>query len=153
MSAIDKERFPNGALIAIGGLVALSLATTAFARWQTVQAPPQAPQPLAAVRAIDLKFADAPDGSVLVSAARDDRRLEVLAPGTNGFIRGVMRGLAHDRIRRHLGAQAPFRLADTGHGRLVLVDLATGRRIDLQAFGDGNREAFAHFLPARGGAA
>jgi putative photosynthetic complex assembly protein len=153
MSAIDTERFPNGALIAIGGLVALSLAATAATRWQSPQAPAHAVQPLTAVRAIDLKFADAPDGSVRVSAARDDRQIEVLAPGTNGFIRGVMRGLAHDRKRRGLGAEAPFRLADTGHDRLVLIDLATGRRIDLEAFGVGNREAFANLLPAKGGQA
>jgi putative photosynthetic complex assembly protein len=152
MSAIDTERFPNGALIAIGALVALSLAATAATRWQAPPAPTPAAQAqaLVAVRAIDLKFADAPDGSVRVSDARGDRPIETLAPGTNGFIRGVMRGLAHDRERRGLGAKAPFRLADVGHGRLVLVDLATGRRIDLEAFGVGNRDAFAQLLPAKG---
>jgi putative photosynthetic complex assembly protein len=59
----------------------------------------------------------------------------------------VVRGLAHDRIRRGLDAGPPFRLSRWADGRLELQDVATGRRIDLRAFGATNRDAFARLLP------
>jgi hypothetical protein len=67
-------------------------------------------------------------------------------PGEGGFIRGVMRGLARDRISRHIGAEPPFRLALSADGQLTLFDTATGRLIDLESFGQGNRDSFFDLL-------
>jgi putative photosynthetic complex assembly protein len=72
-----------------------------------------------------------------------------LAPGTNGFVRSVMRGLVHERTRRGLGAAPPFRISQWPNGRLALEDTATSRLIDLDAFGDTNKDAFAQMLPGR----
>ena len=69
-----------------------------------------------------------------------------LQPGTGGFVRGVMRGLAHERKVRGIGAAAPFRLSEWQGGRLDLEDTATGRHIDLEAFGTTNRDAFLQLL-------
>jgi putative photosynthetic complex assembly protein len=76
----------------------------------------------------------------------------VLAPGTNGFIRGVLRGLARDRRSRGISQEPAFRLAQWPDGRLSLEDLATGKRIELGSFGATNRAAFAQILASDEGA-
>jgi putative photosynthetic complex assembly protein len=68
--------------------------------------------------------------------------------GTNGFVRGVLRGLARERRLNDVGAQPPFQLTRWSDGRLSLDDPATGRRIDLVAFGPTNAGAFAQLLTA-----
>jgi putative photosynthetic complex assembly protein len=62
-------------------------------------------------------------------------------------MRGTLRGLARDRRMRDLGPEAPFRLVSWTDGRLTLDDTATGRRLDLLAFGQTQAEAFARLLP------
>ncbi len=148
MSALDHEPFPKGAFFALTGLLALALVGTTAFRLTHLNGPP--PIRLATsdapVRSVDLSFEDQANGSVLVRENHTGALLETLAPNTNGFIRGVLRGLAHDRMRRHLDAAPPFRLAQTADGRISLLDTATGRRIDLESFGTGNRADFAKLL-------
>jgi putative photosynthetic complex assembly protein len=95
---------------------------------------------------VDLRFRDQADGSVRITRAVDDGLAGTVHPGEGGFIRGVMRGLARDRISRHIGEQPPFRLALSGTGQLTLFDTATGRLIDLESFGQGNRASFFDLL-------
>jgi putative photosynthetic complex assembly protein len=52
-----------------------------------------------------------------------------------------------DRKKLALGPEMPFRLTLWHDGRLVLDDPATGRHVDLRAFGTTNRNAFARLLP------
>jgi putative photosynthetic complex assembly protein len=150
MSALDTEPFPRGALIAASALIGFSLVATAAVRLERVLAPaPAAAQP-APARSIDIRFTDERDGSVSVRDSRDGRMVASLAPGTNGFARSVMRGLVHERKRRGLGPAQPFRVSQWADGRLALEDPATGRTIDLDAFGAPNEAVFAQMLPGRG---
>jgi putative photosynthetic complex assembly protein len=153
MSAIDTEPFPRGVLIAAGTLLIAVIAVSGATRWMkrhdlSSAATVQPSAPVAAT--IDLAFADQADGSVSVRESGSGRLLTTLAPGSDGFVRSVLRGLAHDRTRRGIGAAPPFRLSELQGGQLSLLDTATGRRIDLQSFGVTNRDAFARFLPAAG---
>lgn len=147
MPATAAQRpFPRGALLGAAALVAFSLVTATVSRVTgvgTTHTPVPSPQALR-----ELRFLDQPDGSVAVLEPRAERPFDVLAPGTNGFVRGVLRGLARERKRQSLGAQDPFRLILGQDGRLVLEDPATDRRIDLEAFGPTNRAAFARLLTA-----
>lgn len=147
MTETVHETFPRGALMAVGIVLAVTLAGTAAVRISRLSAPLAPVSAPPAVAAVELRFADAADGSVRVADARSGALLSVLAPDTNGFIRGVMRGLARDRMSRHIGETPPFRLSRDRAGALWLQDEATGRLIDLEAFGSGNRAAFAAFLP------
>lgn len=91
--------------------------------------------------------ADRGDGAVLLTDPATGRDVLLLAPGEDGFLRGTLRGLARDRRMRDLGPEAPFRLVAWSDGRLTLDDTATGRRLDLLAFGQTQVDAFARLLP------
>jgi len=148
MSALDTEPFPRSALLAAGALVAFSLIGTTAVRLAKLSAPEASAVSSAprAVASLDLRFADQADGSIRITRAADDSLAGTVHPGEGGFIRGVMRGLARDRISRHIGAEPPFRLALSGDGQLTLLDTATGRLIDLESFGAGNRASFFELL-------
>ena len=144
---IDSQPFPRGALLGAAALISVALLAAAAGRLAgTVTAETATAAP---VQVRELWFRDRGDGAVFVYDARDQRLVQVLAPGSNGFLRGVLRGLARERRRQDLGPQPPFRLTRWDDGALSLEDLATGRRIDLQAFGPTNAEAFARLLTAR----
>lgn len=144
--SIHDRPFPRGALIAAAALVGLSLVAAATARLTgigTTRMPPSV-----AAESRELRFVDRADGSVAVYELPDEQVVDVLAPGTNGFVRGALRGLARERKRQEIGVQPPFRLILWVDGRLSLEDPTTGRQIDLEAFGPTNREAFARLLRA-----
>lgn len=143
-----QDPFPRGALIGVGIMLAVVLAGTATARLVRLSGPVAPLTAPPAVAAVDLRFADEADGSVQVREARSGALVSTLAPDTNGFVRGVMRGMARDRLSRHIGAGPPFHLSRDAASHLWLQDTATGRLIDLEAFGSGNRGAFAAFMPS-----
>lgn len=68
-----------------------------------------------------------------------------LTPET-GFIWGAVNGLGYGRKLTGAGPEVPYELARRADGRLVLTDTATGQRVVLEAFGAGNRAAFAKLL-------
>lgn len=141
----DKP-FPKGVLVAAALLIGFSIAVAATARLTglgTTKMPPGA-----AVATKDLRFEDRDDGAVIVLAADGARLVEVIEPGTNGFVRGVLRGLARERKRSELAQATPFRLTRWADGRLTVEDPSTGRSVDLGAFGPTNFSAFARILDA-----
>jgi putative photosynthetic complex assembly protein len=105
---------------------------------------------LASVR--EMRFLDRSDGGIDVIDAADTIAFALLAPGEDGFARATMRGLVRDRKKSGIGPEAPFRLTLWRDGRLILEDPATGRIVDLRAFGATNRDAFARLLPRTGDA-
>jgi putative photosynthetic complex assembly protein len=99
-----------------------------------------------AVESRDLRFSDRADGAVVVVDAENDSVLQVIAPGTNGFLRGVLRGLARERKRQEIGMEPPFRLTRWVDGRLSIEDPATRQRIDFGAFGPTNAAVFVALM-------
>jgi putative photosynthetic complex assembly protein len=151
MSALDTEPFPRGALVAVALLLGLSVAGTAAFRLAHLNSAAWNAAPRAQLwNSEDLRFVDETDGSVIVRDSQTDRVVATLTPGTGAFVRGVMRGLVHERKVRGIGPTPPFRLSEWEGGRLELEDTATGRRIDLEAFGNSNRDAFLKLLQPRG---
>jgi putative photosynthetic complex assembly protein len=127
-------------------LVGLALVLVTVARL-TGYSPEQAPASTV-VESYDLRFEDRADGAVLVYDDPSGALAYTVQPGTNGFIRGVLRGLVRDRRADHVGRARPFRLTRWANGRLSLDDPATGRHIDLEVFGPTNAAAFADILVA-----
>lgn len=97
----------------------------------------------------EVRFVDQYDGSVAVTDATTGKLIVEVAQGTNGFLRSTLRGLVRERKRQGIGEGPPFRLVRWIDGRLTLEDPATGRVIDLVAFGAINAAAFASILEAR----
>jgi len=146
--ATPSQYFPRAPLIGLFAIVGLSLAAAVAGRMTHTSAvePPTG----ALVAARDLRFADGADGSVVITDARDGSPVDVLT-GENGFIRGTLRGLARTRRSEGIGSEDPFHLASWSDGRLTLDDPATGRHLELQAFGSSNTEVFGRLLTAHGG--
>ncbi|MEO7431401.1 MAG: photosynthetic complex assembly protein PuhC [Dokdonella sp.] len=94
----------------------------------------------------DLRFQDMQDGGITVIDASTQQVVEQVAPGTNGFLRGTLRGLARERKREGIGPDIAFRLTGRSDGRLLLEDPATRRLIDLGSFGPTNAAVFARLL-------
>lgn len=98
---------------------------------------------------VDLRFEDRADGAVLVIDAADDQPLTTLEPGTNGFIRSVLRGLVSERTGGDDVYRSAFRLQRTADGNLMIGDPVTGREVHLAAFGAASVAAFEQLMPAR----
>ena len=96
-----------------------------------------------------LRFEDRPNGDVAVLEAQSQMELTRFQ-GEQGFVRGTVRTLSRERMRRGIGSGPAFELIGHTDGRLTLLDPATGARIDLESFGPTNMSAFAqlqHLTP------
>ena len=135
---------PRGALIGAGMLVAFTIALAGISRTTGFA---HQPAPVAQVAmARDLRFEDRDNGAVAVFDAANGRLVDMVAPGTNGFLRATVRGLATQRRREDGTPATPFHLVAWSDGRLTLTDPVSGRHVDLEAFGETNEGAFAHLL-------
>jgi len=140
--------FPRGALYGAAALIAFAISAAGLARLGALTERTEARA--TALDSRDLRFDDRADGAVAIRDLASERIVQILPPGTNGFVRGVLRGFARERKRADVGAAPPFRLTHWSDGRLTLEDPSTGRHIDLGSFGPTNAAAFAQLLAARG---
>ncbi len=141
---------PRALLRNAGLLVAFSLAAVAIGRFGdvgTTQMPPANP-----VQVLDLAVEDRPDGRVDLRNAESGRLVAEVQPGEDGFLRATLRVMAQARLREGLSRNPPFRLTRWDNGTLTLDDVASGRRINLEAFGLDNAVAFARLLEQGRGA-
>jgi putative photosynthetic complex assembly protein len=141
---------PRSLLRSAGLLVAFSLAAVAVGRVSGVgitQMPEARP-----VQVLDLAVEDRPDGRVALRDAGSGRLVAEVQPGEDGFLRATLRVMAQARLREGLSRAPPFRLTRWDNGTLSLDDVASGRRINLEAFGLGNAAAFARLLEQGRGA-
>jgi len=137
---------PKGLLVSAGFLVLFALLASAFAHVSdvgTLHMPEQQ-----AVETLALRFEDRDDGSIAVRNAPDGKVIYSVQPGTYGFIRSTLRGLARERRRSGLDATTPFTLTRWNDGTVSLDDSATRRRVNLDAFGPSQAEAFAQLFTA-----
>ena len=140
----SPERIPRWLVRGIGALLLLVLGSVGLMRLNGFS--PTVP-PASALASRTLAFADAPDGAVRVSDAASGEVLAELR-GEQGFLRGVLRGLARERRAQGVGATTPYTLSLHADGRLLITDPHTGQRIDLASFGPDNAAVFARWLPA-----
>jgi putative photosynthetic complex assembly protein len=149
----DNVPFPHLPLRAAAGLAVFALLATIGARYFGLGTSLQPESPVRAER--QLRFVEHVAGGNGVGAggidvvdARTGLKIDELRPGADGFMRATLRGLARERRRSGLGQEVPFELALHVDGSLTLVDPATSRHIQLQAFGPSNSGAFARLLTA-----
>lgn len=126
-------------------MMLLALGVSAYARKDT-EAATVAPAHVLATA--ELRFEDRPDGSIGVLDGTSGREVAVVPPESNGFVRGVLRGMFRTRKLESMDHETPFRLTQYSDGRLGLKDLASGRVVDLSSFGPDNHAAFSKLLDA-----
>ena len=149
---IDSGRFPPAVLWGAGAMVAAVLLATAGVRSGLIAALPSAPQArvtahVGVAEARSLRFEDQADGGVRIIDTADGSLAGTIPKGAlNGFVRGVMRGLARDRHLARVGPEKPFVLTRWSDGALTLDDPSTRRHIELGSFGPTNRAAFRVLL-------
>jgi putative photosynthetic complex assembly protein len=139
--------FPRFPLYAIGALLALSVISVSIVRVGDFSDSYVSTAAPTSERA--LRFTDRADGSIAITDGSDGSLVDVVAPGTNGFLRGALRGLARERRRSSIGAEPPFILTARLDGRLTLDDPATNRQVDLKSFGVTNAGVFEALLTKR----
>ena len=141
-----NQTVPRSVLLGAAAMILLSLGLAASARRaHRAEVPVQAAPALAVLQ---VRFEDRPDGSIAMLDADSGREISLVPPRSNGFIRGVLRGMFRTRKLESLGHDGWFRLARESDGRLSLLDPQTNRRIDLDSFGPTNSAAFAQLLVA-----
>lgn len=140
------ETVPRGALLALAGLVLFTVVLVAGARIAGFDPGAGERAPVTASR--ELGFEDLEGGRVRIYDWQSGTLILTLEPGTENFIRGVMRGLARERRHGLHGVETPFLLAQHSDGSLTIEDRATARIIELGAFGPTNAAAFAQLLGA-----
>jgi putative photosynthetic complex assembly protein len=144
--ATYRHDVPRGALLAAGALILAAVLAVAIVRLSGVDIrTPEAP----VFAGRELRFVDRADGSIVVSDSNGET-VQVIT-GEAGFVRGVLRALARERMRRGVGPEQPFQLTAHTDGRLMLSDPVTGERVGLEAFGATNAAVFAQLLPPLAG--
>lgn len=145
MSTLNQPHWPrpqpglNRPMAWIGVVLLAVLVAVGLARWSGLD--PRTPD--AAVQwQRSLFFSDLPDGDIAVLDASTGQSVARFA-GEQGFLRSTLRALVRERLREHMGADAPFLLIGRTDGRLTLLDPATQQRIDLESFGPSNYAVFA----------
>lgn len=138
MSPAWRKRMPS---LTIAALATIVLAIAVASRLMVHEGAPMA----MLVQSADLLMQDRDNGSIVVTAAPCGRVVDIVAPGSNGFLRVLLAGLVHERARERV-ATPGFHITRWSDGRLTIDDVATGRLIELEAFGPANAEAFGRLL-------
>jgi putative photosynthetic complex assembly protein len=146
----QPDQIPRVPLMAAIGLVCVVVLAVAAARLAGVPATPGAIRDVPLQSRL-LSFEDAKDGSIVVHDVTSGDTVAVAGPGTNGFLRGSLRGLMRVRKQEEIAPLTPYKLELMPNGQLVLEDTANAMQIDLNAFGHTNAAVFKAFLDTKGG--
>lgn len=133
---------PPAAVAIVGALLLLSVLIVAAVRWSGLSIrEPDAPS----VKVARLHFRDLPNGAIAVIDANSRQHTDTIE-GEAGFLRGALRVLSHERLRRGLDNHDPFELHLRQDSRLTLIDPRTGMRLDLESFGPQHAASFIALL-------
>jgi putative photosynthetic complex assembly protein len=146
--AVANRMVPPGAIAAAAALIGFSLVAASVGRLTGVGA--VRTEYARTVWTTSFRFEDRSDGGIAVIAPETGATIGLVPPGTDGFVRTVLRSLAFDRQRHGLGAGPAFTIAKWSDGHSTIDDPATGRHVDLAAFGAANMQSFEHLVAMRG---
>jgi putative photosynthetic complex assembly protein len=149
-NALDDSHISPNAILIAGCL--MFLAVFFVTTWQLTGTEHTHVATAAVVESRAIRFEDRADGGINVYDSGAAQPFEVIAPQTNGFLRGTLRGLARGRKLSGVGQEPPFELTRWADGRLSLVDPTTQRDISLEPFGPTNIAVFKRLLTLKANA-
>lgn len=141
-----NDKIPRGFLFAAAALIVASMVLALTARLTDIGAV-RVVAPVV-IQSVDLRFEERTAGRYAVIHAASNRLLKLIEPGRDGFVRVAVSGLEFDRKARGAQSNEPLQLGRAADGSYWLIDLSTGRRLQLEAFGHANLVAFAQILDA-----
>ncbi|WP_424966042.1 MULTISPECIES: photosynthetic complex assembly protein PuhC [unclassified Dinoroseobacter] len=140
----DREMIPTLLLRAMLFLVLACLAIVAYARVTDRPLEAQFPdQPILEEREIQI-FGEMSGAARVLDG--EGRLIADLSPQEGGFIAGMTRALARERMKVGVSETAPVRIVRYEDGHLALIDEATGWEAQLIGFGKDNTAAFERLL-------
>lgn len=143
----DQKPIPRPLLIGAGALVISAVLVTGFAQISGFGVQRQYEAQI--VDSTMVLFKDEAGGAIGVYDYESGDLVWTFPSETGGFVRTAMRAVVHTRKLENIGPEEPFQIARTERGRLLLKDLATGRTVGLEAFGDANAREFEQLLTAK----
>lgn len=149
--AMPQIRVPRGPLLGALAVVTVAFGAALAARVTGAGATREgeaAGRPAVAVERRVLRFADAPDGAVLVYDAPTNALAVRLPPGGDGFLRGTLRAMTRERMLARIGHEPPFVLTRWSDGRLTLDDAATRMHVAVTSFGPTQVASFEQLMAA-----
>ena len=146
MATMHNDTLTRPYLMAVGAVVLGALLTVAVTVWTRQPAPPALEVPVAG---LTVRFVEQADGGLSVLNLATGGELDHLAEGENGFLRTMLRVIRRDIERTPDIISMPFRIEAWQDHRVTLTDSATGRSVDLLAFGPTNAEIFIRWLGGR----
>lgn len=152
-AAMPEIRVPRGPLLGALAVVLVAgsaaIAARVFGVGATREGTPATGAAAAApVERRVLRFADAPDGGILVYDARSNTLATRLAPGGDGFLRGALRAMTRGRMLAGVGQAPPFVLTRWTDGRLTIDDVSTRMHIAVSSFGPTQVASFERLMAA-----
>lgn len=129
--------------LAVAGAIMASLVIVGTAGWWR-EAPVHSTE--VPRTSLVVRFIEQPDGGLSVVETATGRVFDHLAEGENGFLRTMIRVIRRDIHRTEATISMPFRIEAWQDYRVTMTDTATGRLIDLRAFGPANGEVFIRWL-------
>lgn len=148
MSDSHDDKIPQSLLVGAGVLIASCLLLVAYHQISNIGVEREAHPAFATVSpklVRQLQFDNGPDGALHVFDVVQKKDLGPLQE-EEGFVRAVVSGLTFERQKRGLEDPTVYQLVLWTDDRLSLEDQATGIRINLGAFGQGNKDVFNRFL-------
>lgn len=133
--AMPQIRVPRGPLFGALAVVVVAASAAVAARTTGAGATREAESAGRPVERRVLRFADAPDGGILVYDGATGALAGRLAPGGDGFLRGALRAMARERHLARIGPERPFVLTRWSGGGLTLDDSVTRMHVAVSAFG------------------
>ena len=135
-----NQAVPRGVLMGAAVIILLSLGLAAGARHAHLTAAVQPSPP--ALESRDIRFADRPDGAIAIIDSATGREISLVPPRSNGFIRGVLRGMHYQQpgpqgklVRVTAGAVfdavVDMRASSPSFGKWVGVDLSAANKRQL----------------------
>ncbi|KIN69968.1 putative photosynthetic complex assembly protein [Sulfitobacter noctilucicola] len=144
MKMRDREMVPRILVIAMFGLMALTLAIVTFARL-TEQPLRGVPAESAIVAERPITLIGARSGGVTVEDA-NGTEIAWSFKDKAGFIDVIWVSVARERKVQGITGNPPLRLVRRANGHTAIIDPATGWSIELIGYGQDNIAAFARLL-------